>query len=248
MKLTVVGCSGSFPGPDGPASCYLVEADGFRLVVDLGSGALGPLQRHCEPGDLDAVLLSHLHPDHCMDVLPLYVALTYDPVATHDRLLVYGPAGAGAHLARAYGRCEEPGLTGAFDFLDLREGTQEVGPFTVTAARTAHPIETWAMRIEHGGRILVYSADTGPTERLVTLAEGADVFLCEASYQEGGDNPADLHLTGRQAGEHAARAGVRRLVITHVPVWNDPARTLEEARSSFGERVELAQPGTSYKI
>ncbi|MDQ1641319.1 MAG: hypothetical protein QOJ90_670, partial [Actinomycetota bacterium] len=79
MRLTVIGCSGSFPGPDSPASCYLVEADGFRVVVDLGNGALGPLQRHCAIGDIDAVLLSHLHPDHVMDVLSLYVARSYDP-------------------------------------------------------------------------------------------------------------------------------------------------------------------------
>ena len=248
MKITVVGCSGSFPGPDSPASCYLVEADGFRLVVDLGSGALGPLQRHCATGDLDAVLLSHLHPDHCMDVLPLYVARTYDPVATHSPLPVRGPAGSGAHLARAYGRCEEPGLTGAFDFLDLTEGRHQVGPFAVVATRMAHPVETWGLRIEHGGRSLAYSADTGPCDQLVSLADRADLFLCEASYREGQDNPANLHLTGREAGDHAARAGVRRLVLTHIPVWNDPGEAMDEARSSFPGDIELARSGASYEI
>ncbi len=242
MKLTVVGCSGSFPGPEGPASCYLVEADGFRLVVDLGSGALGRLQRHCSIGDLGAVLLSHLHPDHCMDVLSLYVARTY------DRLPVHGPAGSGQHLARAYGRCEEPGLTGAFEFVELSPGRSQVGPFVVTAARMAHPVETWGLRIEHGGRSLAYSADTGPCEELLALADRADLFLCEASYQDGQDNPADLHLTGREAGDHAARAGARRLVLTHIPVWHDPDRTLAEARASFDGPLELARSGTSYQI
>ena len=248
MRLTVIGCSGSFPGPDSPSSCYLLEADGFLALVDLGSGALGPLQRHAAIGDLGAVLLSHLHPDHCIDVLPLYVARTYDPTTTHERLTIHGPAGAGAHLARAYGRCEDPGLGGAFDFVDLVAGPLQVGPLTVTAVRTAHPVETWAMRIEHGGRVLVYSADSGPCDQLVDLAVGADLFLCEASFREGDDNPPDVHLTGRDAGQLAARAGVDRLVITHVPPWHDPARTRDEARSSYQGLVELARPGASYEI
>ena len=248
MRLTVIGCSGSLPGPDSPASCYLVEADGFLAAVDLGSGALGPLQRYCATGDLDAVLLSHLHPDHCMDVLPLYVARTYDPARRDGRLPVHGPAGAGTHLARAYGRYEEPGLTGTFDFVEWVAGRQQVGPLEVTVARMAHPVETWAMRIEHGGRSLVYSADTGPCAQLVALADGADLLLCEASYQEGQANPEDLHLTGRQAGEHAARARVGRLVLTHIPPWYDRGRTEAEARSSFDGPLELARSGSTYEI
>ena len=248
MRLTVIGCSGSLPGPDSPASCYLIEADGFRVALELGSGALGPLQRHCATRDLDAVLLSHLHPDHCMDVLPLYVARTYDPARKPGRLPVYGPTGAGPHLARAYGRSEEPGLTGVFEFVEWVPGCHQVGPLTVTVARMAHPVETWGMRIEHGGRTLGYSADTGPCDQLVELADGTDLLLCESSYREGMDNPPDLHLTGRDAGEHATRAGVGRLVITHVPPWYDPVETLAEARSTFDGPLELARSGTSYQI
>jgi ribonuclease BN (tRNA processing enzyme) len=247
MRLTVIGCSGSFPGPDGPASCYLVEADGFRVVVDLGNGAIGPLQRHCAIGDIDAVLLSHLHPDHCMDVLPLYVARTYDPTTTYDRLPVYGPAGAGAHMSRAYGR-EETGLDAAFEFIDMVAGPTQIGPFTVTAARTAHPVETWAVRIEAGGRVFAYSADTGPGDQLLDLTAGADLFLCEASYREGDDNPPDLHLTGREAGRLAEQARVERLVITHVPPWHDPEDAADDAQSSYDGLVVVARSGASYEI
>jgi ribonuclease BN (tRNA processing enzyme) len=248
VRLTVVGCAGSFPAAESPASCYLVEADGSRVLLDLGSGALGPLQRHCGFADVDAVLLSHLHPDHCMDVLPLYVARTYDPAGPHPRIPVHAPSGAAGHLARAYGRCEEPGLDGAFDFREWAAGPVEVGPLTVTVARTAHPVVTWAMRVEHGGRTLVYSGDTGPCADLVELARDADLFLCEASYQEGPDNPPDLHLTGREAGEHAAAAQVGRLVVTHVPAWYDPAVTLAEARCAFAGPAELARPGATYEV
>ncbi|MEP6760921.1 MAG: MBL fold metallo-hydrolase [Sporichthyaceae bacterium] len=248
MRLTVIGCSGSFPGPEGPASCYLVEADGFRVVVDLGSGALGPLQRHCAIGDIDAVVLSHLHPDHCMDMLPLYVARTYDPTTTYDRLSVYGPSGAGAHLSGAYKLGGEPGLSKAFEFIDIAAGPQQVGPLRVTAVRTSHPIETWGMRIEHDGRTLAYSADSGPCDQLVDLAAGADLFLCEASYREGNDNPPDLHVTGREAGQIAEHARVERLVITHVPPWHDPEDAADEAQSSYDGLVVVARSGASYEI
>ena len=250
LRLTVVGCSGSVPGPDGPASCYLVEADGFRALLDLGNGALGVLQRHCSFGDVDAVLLSHLHPDHCIDVLSLYVARTYDTTGGYPVMPVYGPAGTGAHLASAYGRAEHPGLSGCFEFHDWFEGAHRIGPLSVTVARVAHPVPTWAMRVDHGGRSLVYSADTGPCAALVDLARGADLALFESSFEEGRDDtaPGALHLTGRQAGEHAQQAGVHRLVLTHLPPWNDKAVSLAAATAAFGGPAELAASGTTYDV
>lgn len=250
MRVTVVGCSGSFPGPGGPASCYLVEADGFRAVLDLGNGALGALQDHCAFGDLDAVLVSHLHPDHCIDLLSLYVARTYDPSRRHGRLPVYAPAGAAAHLARAYGRADEPGLAGCYEFVEWSAGSHAVGPLQVTVALMAHPVPTWAMRIEHDGAALVYSADTGPTGALVELSHAADLALFESSFEEGRDDaaPAGLHLTARQAGEHAQRAGVRRLVVTHLPPWNDPATALAAASAAFSGPVEVAVSGATYDL
>jgi ribonuclease BN (tRNA processing enzyme) len=248
MRLTVVGCSGSLPGPDSPASCYLLEVEGFRVAIDLGSGATGPLQRHCALHDLDAVLISHLHADHCMDLVPLYVARTHDPDRVAGQLPVYGPAGSAEHMVRAYGPTDGPGLPAVFGFVEWRSGTQQIGPLTVTAAQVAHPVPTWAMRIEHGGRTLVYSADTGPCDGLVDLAEGADLLLCEAAFQDGQENPPDLHLTGREAGEHAARAGINRMVLTHIPPWHDPARTLDEAGSSFDGALELARSDALFEV
>lgn len=250
MRVTVVGCSGSFPGPLGPASCYLVEADGFRALLDLGSGALGSLQSYCTFGQVDAVLVSHLHPDHCMDLLPLYVARTYDPAAGHAVIPVHAPTGAATHLAQAYGRAEPPGLTGCFDFVEWSPGRCEVGPLAVTVARMAHPVPTWAMRVEHRGATLAYSGDTGPTDALVEIARDADLALFESSFEQGRDDatPADLHLTGREAGEHATRAGVRRLVLTHLPPWNDPDVSLAAARTSYVGPVDVARPGAAYEL
>ncbi|MDQ1641724.1 MAG: hypothetical protein QOJ90_1075, partial [Actinomycetota bacterium] len=110
------------------------------------------------------------------------------------------------------------------------------------------PVEAWGMRLEHGGRVLTYSADTGPTDALVDLARDADVFLCEASFQHGGDNPPDLHLTGREAGEHATRAGARRLLLTHVPPWYDAGQAEAEAGTTFTGPLELAKPGAAYDV
>lgn len=250
MRLTVVGCSGSVPGPESPASCYLVEAEGFRVLLDLGNGALGALQRHVGVGDVDAVLLSHLHPDHCMDVLSLYVARTYDTNGGYPLIPVYGPAGTAAHLAAAYGRAEHPGLSGCFDFREWTARPERVGPFTVTAARVAHPVETWAVRLEHGGRSLAYSGDTGPCQQLVDLAREVDVALFESSFQEGRDDgaPPALHLTGRQAGAHAAQAGAARLLLTHLPPWNDPDVSLAAARETFAGPVEVVTFGATYDV
>ncbi|MCU0265780.1 MAG: MBL fold metallo-hydrolase [Actinomycetia bacterium] len=248
MKLTVVGCSGSYPGPTSAASAYLVEHDGFRLVVDLGNGALGPLQRYVDPAEVDAVLLSHLHVDHCIDVCSYYVALQYRPGGFDGLSIpVHGPAGAGPHLARAYGTPDaEANLQRVFDFRTLDAGVGEIGPFRVTTARMAHPVPCFGVRLEADGVVLAYSADTAPTDALVHLAEGADLLLAEASFLDGDDNPPGLHLTGREAGEHAARAGVGRLVVTHVPPWHDPQRALAEAQGAFAGPVELAAPGATH--
>ena len=250
MKLTVIGCSGSFPGPDGPASCYLVETEGFRMVLDLGSGALGALQRHLDLRQLDAVLVSHLHPDHCIDLLTLYVARTYDPRRHYHSLPVWVPAGGGEHIARAYGRSDRQALTEAFDWAEWTDGAHRIGPFDVTVTRMAHPVETWGMRVEYAGKVLAYSADTGPCDSLVELARDADLALFEAAFEVGRDDhgPRDLHLTGRDAGEAATKAGVRRLVVTHLPPWNDPEVARRDAAAAYDGPVELAVAGSTYEL
>ena len=248
MDLTVVGSSGSFPSADSPCSCYLVQADGYRLVIDLGNGALGALQRYCGLYEVDAVVLSHLHADHCVDMCAYYVARNYRVEGCPDPLPVYGPHGTAERLARAYDMDEHPGMKQVFDFNTLENGTFQLGPFSITAARVAHPVEAFAFRVEHGGSSLVYSGDTGPCAQLVDLAGGADLLLSEAAFTHGKEEIPDLHLNGRQAGEHAARAGVGRLVLTHIPPWTDPERNRADAVAAYGGPVELARPGAVYTV
>ena len=239
MRLTVVGCSGSIPSRHSPASCYLLEADGFRLVVDMGSGALGALQRYAGLAEVDAVALSHLHADHFIDMCSFWVARTYSPQGVL-RVPVYGPADAAQRIARAN---DDPEVTGTFDFVTLVPGRRQIGPFTVTAGHVAHPVETFAFRFEHGGKVLTYSGDTGESAVLTELARSADILLCEAGFPELPDLPPGLHLTGRQAGQHAAAAGAGRLVLTHLDPDYDPAPSLAGAGDTFGGPVSLAAPG-----
>jgi ribonuclease BN (tRNA processing enzyme) len=249
VRLTIIGCSGSFPGPDSPASCYLLEADGFRLLLDLGNGALGALQRQVGLDSIDAVCLSHLHADHCLDLCSYMVARTYHPDGPRPRIPVYGPAGTAQRMAQAYGPGEHPGMAAAFDFVTLIPGTGEIGPFRVTVDHVSHPVETFGFRVAQAGQSLAYSADTGESAALVGLARGADLLLCEASFLARPGLPAGLHLTAGQAAEHAARAGVGGLMLTHLVPWNDPDRVLEEASSvPFPGPVSLAASGLAFDL
>ena len=242
VQVTIVGWSGSFPGPQSPASCYLIDTGDFRLVLDLGNGALGALQQYADLGDVDAICLSHLHADHCLDMIGYSVYQNYHPQGPRPRISVYGPQGTHERLATALGS-EHPGMADAFDFTTLTAGTTEIGPLRVSTEHVNHPVETFGFRIEHGGQVLAYSADTGPSAELVRLASGADLLLSEASFLDGPDLPVDLHLTARQAAEHAARAGVGELVLTHLVPWNDPAASLDEASAAFSGPLRLASSG-----
>ncbi|WP_252275150.1 MBL fold metallo-hydrolase [Nocardioides sp. LMS-CY] len=251
MRLTVVGCSGSYPGPYSPASCYLLEQehDGrtWRILLDLGNGALGALHRHADPLAIDAVLLSHLHADHCLDLCGYYVLRKYHPTGPQPRIPVWGPEGTADRMARAYDLPTDPGMTMEFDFL-VWDGPVRIGPFAITPVPVAHPVAAYGLRISNGGGTLVYTGDTGPTPVLDDLARDADLLLAEASFRTGDPVPPDLHLTGTDCGGVATRAGVRRLVLTHIPPWHDPRDALAEARAAYDGPLELARPGAVYEI
>ncbi len=250
MKLTVVGCSGSFPSADSACSSYLVEADGFRLLLDMGNGALGELQRHCGLYDLDAVFLSHLHADHCIDMCAYFVARYYRHEGGRPPVIpVYGPEGTEKRLTTAYEDVpDERSMSEVFDFRTLKSGTFEIGPFQIRTERVSHPVEAYGIRIEHGGRSLAYSGDTGVCAELGQLAEGVDLFLCEASFTHGKEDIPALHLNGREAGEFARGGRVGRLVLTHIPPWTDARQNLADARAVYTGPVDLAYAGAVYEV
>lgn len=252
MRLTVLGCSGSLPGPESPSAGYLVRAGDHAIALDLGNGTLGVLQRHLDPFALSAVVLSHLHPDHCADTTGLLVYLRYHPhrPAGWTPLAVHGPSETASRLAAASAASAAElaalDLSDVFDFRRLDGSTVQLGPFALTSTRVAHPCEAYALRVEHGGTSLVYTGDSGPCENLTKLASGADVLLSEATWTDHPSRPRDLHLSGLQAGRLAASAGVGRLLLTHVAPWTEPSAVLAEARRTFDGPVELVGPGCSY--
>lgn len=268
MKLTIVGCSGSLPGPDSAASCYLVEVPDehgrtWRVLLDLGSGALGPLQRYCDPRSVDAVLLSHLHPDHCLDLTAMYVLLRYHPLpgpAGGVRLPVWGPAGVAARIAAAHDPIPADGGTGSprterpdlGDHLDFHEWTAgeavDIGPLHVQPVAVHHPVEAYGVRLSWQRKpgtapvVLGYSGDTDDCPGLDVIAADADLFLCEAAFVAG-EQADGVHLTGQEAGDVAERAGARALLLTHVPPWHDPGRAAAAAAEVYRGPVHLATAG-----
>lgn len=253
--MTVVGCAGSFPTAGSAASCYLVEQDDgqgrtWRVLLDLGSGALGPLQRYLRPKQIDAILLSHLHPDHFIDTCGLYVALRYDPYGQAAvRVPVHGPTGTRERLLAAYGADDHGSLDDVYEVWNWAAGVKvQIGPIAVTPYTVDHPVEAYGMRVEAGGKVLAYSGDTDSCDGLTRLARGADLLLSEASFAEGRDEVRGIHLTGLRAGLAASEAGVSRLMLTHLPAWTDPERALAEARSTYDGPIELARPGAVVEL
>lgn len=263
MRLTVVGCAGSYPGPDSACAAYLVQADDaagrtWTVLLDLGNGALGPLQRYTDPATLDAIAISHLHADHVADMVVLNVLRRYDPRrGSLPATPVHGPEGTVERLAQLAGKDPAADCGDQFDVrLWDPAAPVQVGPLTLDPVAMHHSLPTFGVRVtgpsDHDPSRLVTLAYTGDTDSgpgLDALADGADLLLAEASYVEGRDDAyRGVHLTGRRAAEAAARAGAARLVLTHVPAWNDPQVSLAEARSVYDGPVELAVPGAVHVL
>lgn len=253
VKITVIGCAGSFAGPDSPASSYLVEApfEGgtFRLLLDVGSGSFGALQRHVNPVLIDAISISHLHPDHCFDISGHYVFRKYHPSGQLPQIPVLAPEGADWHLSNAYGTTAPNGMTLPFNFLHHIDGqTTTLGPFTIESKLVSHPVPTFAVKISTADASLVYSGDTGPMDSLADFVRGTDAFLCEASFVESAENPPHLHLTGAEAGAIARDADVPLLLVTHIPSWTDRAEVQRDVESTFSGESVLVSQGDSFDI
>ncbi|GGH59053.1 MBL fold metallo-hydrolase [Rothia aerolata] len=261
MRLTVIGCSGSFPSSTSPASCYLLSATDpagrvWRILVDMGNGALGNLQQHVKLSDIDAILISHLHPDHCIDLSGVHVAVKWDPRGwPKGPIPLYGPQDIHEYILHTQGLTMETGMHTEFDFHEWSHHEKvQIGPFTVEPFEVVHPVkDPYALRIEcnsiTGRTVLTYSGDTDSCQGLVDAARGADLFLCEAAYREGRDDHLrGIHLTGKRAAEAAKEAGARNLMLTHLPVWNDPDEIRAEAEAVFDGGIGLAETGATYLV
>ena len=239
LSLTVLGCSGTYASPGNACSGYLVSDGSTTVWVDAGSGTLANLQRHLPLDGVDALVLSHEHPDHWTDLEGFFNVCRF--VTGREGIPVYAPP---ALKGRTYNDDESP----YFQWRDINDGSRaEIGDMTFTFSRTDHGPETLAMRIDGGGRSMGYSADTGPKWQLGQLGSGLDLALCEATFLREHEGQAQ-HLSGRQAGASARAAGVGRLLLTHIWPTTDKEESRAEAADAYGGPVELAAVNEKYSI
>lgn len=255
MRLTVLGRSPARPNPGEACAGYLIEGGGSRLLFDIGPGVVAQLLRRHHPDELDAVIISHMHADHMLDLVTLRYVFPWRRLSADERLRVVLPPGSADQLLDL-----AKGVGGARHFEDAfqlseHDGISPIrfGSLTVAPRETQHYIPCWGFRVEADGRRLAYTADTAPCSGLADLADDADLLLSEAtlrSLDEDAQPPEPRgHLTPAEAGAVARDGGARRLVLTHLPVNGDDATWARtDAAATFGSEVEVAEPSKAYEI
>ena len=265
MRLTVLGKSPSWQDADGACSGYLIEEGGTTVLIDCGNGVFSKLRRFRDYLAVDAVVLSHLHADHFLDLVPYSYALTYaprqQPVPVHRwpgtdypvRPRLIAPPGATATFRRVVGAWgNEDLIENAFHLQEYSSNdTPEVGPLKFSFCSVPHFTETFAIRVAssaNGGGDLVYGADSRPSDEVVDFARDAELLLVEATLPRPERTGMRGHLTPREAGEHAKAAGAKRVVITHISDELDLLWAQTEADAGFGSPVDIAAEGAAYTI
>jgi ribonuclease BN (tRNA processing enzyme) len=237
MDLTVLGSSGSFGAPAAGGACsgYLVRVGDTSVWVDCGNGTFSVLQEHLPVSELSAVVISHAHPDHCVDLYGLHVLCRYG--MQRSGLPVYAPPGVRDRLGALVDGWED-----TFEWREVEDGdTVAVEQVALRFSRTDHPPPTLAVEVTGDDKRLVYTADTGPGWSVEAFDPGADLVVSEASFLHA-ERRNSLHISAHEAGIGARAARARRLMITHLWPTLDPMASVEEASEAFGDPVTLAAP------
>jgi ribonuclease BN (tRNA processing enzyme) len=264
MRLTVLGKSPSWQDAGGACSGYLVEDGDTRVLVDCGNGVFGKLRERMDYVDVDAVVISHLHADHFLDLVPYSYALTYaprqQPVPVHTwpgtdhpaRPVLHVPPGARDTFRQVVGAWGNDDLIeNAFDLREYDPDAQlDIGPLRIRFQRVPHFTETFAMSISSTGGAgqIIYGADCRPTDDLARFAKGATLMLVEATLPRPERDGQRGHLTSAEAGEHASAAGAGRLVLVHISDELDPEWARSQAAGSFSGPVEVAREGAVFEV
>jgi ribonuclease BN (tRNA processing enzyme) len=248
MELIVLGSWGTWPPSGGATAGYLLRHDGFNVWLDAGTGTFANLQDQISVADMGAVVITHGHADHFVDMLPCFYARHYGDLGAPG-LPFYSPKGFVDLASLLVSEDGRDVMRKAYSFTTLHAGDEmDIGPFRFTAFKMTHVgVEALGYRIEADGAVLAYTGDTGPAPEVIDLARGADLLLAEATYQDS-MNLAPFHMSARQAGEHATRAGAGRLVLTHLLPGVDLDVSIEEASASFEGSVEIATQGQKIPI
>ena len=263
MRITVLGKSPSWQDADGACSGYLIEEDGFRLLLDCGNGVFSKLRRFVDYVDVDAVVISHLHADHFLDLVPFSYALTYAPRqqptpvdrwpgTDHPaRPQLHAPNGATELFRRVVGAWgNEDLIENAFEIIEFKpDSVLEVGSMRFRFAKVPHFTETFAIDISsmNGGGRITYGADCSPNEQLVEFAKGTDLLIVEATLPRPERTGIRGHLTPQEAAEHAQKANVKRVLLTHVSDELDELWVSKCAKRAFGGPIAVAREGAVYE-
>ncbi|HYK72753.1 MAG TPA: MBL fold metallo-hydrolase [Pseudoneobacillus sp.] len=244
MRLSVIGFWGGYPKRNEASSGYILEHDGFNLLIDCGSGVLSKLQNYLQPEEIDAVILSHYHPDHIADI----------GVLQHARL-IQGFLGKDFGTLPIYGHDHDQQEFMKLTYKEITKGVAynpslplKVGPFEISFVQTNHPAVCYAMRIEVEGKILIYTGDTSFKEELISFSKDADLLLCECNFYGNQNGKSAGHMTSIDAGTLAHDSNAKKLVLTHLPHYGNLAQLVEEAKSKYGREVHLAKEGLIFEI
>jgi len=263
VQITVLGKSPSWQDIDGACSGYLVEAGDTRLLLDCGSGVMGKMRRFVDYVDIDAVVISHLHADHFFDLMPYACALVYAPrqqpvpvdrwpgTDNPARPELHAPRGAREAFRKMCqsGGMFEDHIEKAFRISEFEGGDRvEVGPLTLKFHAVPHYLPTFAVEVSDGAARLTYAADHSPTDQLDEFARDTDLLIIEATLPRPERTGIRGHLTPSEAGEHAARAGAKRVVLTHISDELDANWAVNEAKSMFDGPVCVAEEGAVYTV
>lgn len=244
FSVTILGSSGSYASPENPCTGYLLRSEKATVLLDCGPGTLGPLQTEIRPPELTAIVLTHCHPDHWLELPVIRNVLKY--FSPRRDVPVYGTTETRAmDLAlNATGDAADPLL-----WTDIDPSSEiEIGDQRWRFALTDHPVETLAVRVDVGARSFAFTADTGPGFDLADLGPGIDLCLCDASHLRDHEGMGIPHLSAREAGVRAREAAIGRLVLTHLVPGSDVEAHRVEAEAAYGGSVEVARPGDRFEI
>jgi ribonuclease BN (tRNA processing enzyme) len=240
--LTVLGSAGTHSSAERVCSGYLLHHQGYRLLLDMGPGVLHNLCKVIDLAELDAILISHMHPDHFLDLYGLQYALRFHP-AGPGPVPVYGPSDMEGMITAILPEESVVKMRDLLRFEAVRPGQQlQLGPLAVDLHAMNHPMECLGSRTTAGGAVVAFTGDTAPTPAITDLARDADLLVIDATWLEAQRPlPPDVHCTALEAGQAAQDAGARRLLLTHVSPYNDVADAAAEAARAYGGDVLVAE-------
>ncbi|WP_078548320.1 MBL fold metallo-hydrolase [Litchfieldia alkalitelluris] len=243
MKVTIIGYWGGFPAANEASSGYLFEHDGFRLLVDCGSGVLSQLQNYVQLKDIDAVILSHYHHDHIADIGPLQYARLISTYLHKE-----------TSVLPIYGHHDDEGGFDQLQYKDITKAivyqaddTLQIGPFSLSFMKTKHPAVCYAMKIEVGNYSVVYTADSSYMDEFIHFSMNADLLLCECNLYGDQDGSKMGHMTSVEAGKIAHEANVKQLILTHLPHYGEHTILKDQASTLFSGPIALASSGFTWE-